>query len=117
MWAAAEGNVEVVEALMKAGADFHARLDSGFTPLLFAVREGRIDAVEALLKAGADVNETIETGPPSGSKSASGRGAPRDRHQRAAPRGRQRALRTGRRICSTPAPIRTRPVPARRRCT
>ena len=59
MWAAAEGNVEAVQALIKAGADFHARLDSGFTPFLFAVREGRLDAVKALLKAGADVNETI----------------------------------------------------------
>jgi ankyrin repeat protein len=59
MWAAAEGNVEVIEALLQAGADFHARLDSGFTPFLFAVREGRAAAVTALLKAGADVNESI----------------------------------------------------------
>src|SRR5262249_14654998 len=61
MWAAAEGNVEVINTLVEAGADLHAHLDSGFTPFLFAVREGRIDAVKALLKAGADVNETIET--------------------------------------------------------
>ena len=40
MWAAAEGHVEVVEALIAAGADFRARLDSGYTPFLFAVREG-----------------------------------------------------------------------------
>src|SRR5205823_7789306 len=60
MWAAAEGHTEIVEELIKAGADFRARLDSGFTPLLFAVREGRIGVVRALLKAGADVNETIQ---------------------------------------------------------
>ncbi len=57
MWAAAEGHVEVMEALMKAGADFKTPLPSGFTPLLFAVRDGRIEAVKALLEAGADVNE------------------------------------------------------------
>jgi len=60
MWAAAEGNVEAVEALIQAGADFRERLASGFTPLLFAVREGRIGMVRALLKAGANVNETIQ---------------------------------------------------------
>jgi uncharacterized protein len=47
--------------LIKAGADLHTRLKSGFTPFLFAVREGRIEAVRALLKAGVDVNETIQT--------------------------------------------------------
>jgi ankyrin repeat protein len=60
MWAAAEGNVGVVETLIKAGADLHKRLDSGFTPLLFAVREGQTGVVQALLKAGADVNETVQ---------------------------------------------------------
>ena len=47
MWAAAEGHVAVVEALIEAGADFRARFDSGFTPLLFAVREGQIGVVRA----------------------------------------------------------------------
>jgi uncharacterized protein len=59
MWAAAEGHAAVVQALVDAGADFRARLTSGFTPLLFAVREGRIGVVQTLLKAGADVNDTI----------------------------------------------------------
>jgi ankyrin repeat protein len=60
MWAAAEGNADVVKELIRAGADLHARLDSGFTPLLFAVREGKTQAVKALLEAGADVNESIQ---------------------------------------------------------
>ena len=36
MWAAAEGNTEAIKALVHAGADIHARVKSGFTPLLFA---------------------------------------------------------------------------------
>jgi ankyrin repeat protein len=60
MWAAAEGHVEVLEALIEAGADFRTPLDSGFSPLLFAVRQDRIPAVKALLKAGADVNEVVQ---------------------------------------------------------
>jgi ankyrin repeat protein len=60
MWAAADGNAEVVEALIAAGADFRARLESGFTPFLFAAREGRVDAARVLLKAGVDVNDTIQ---------------------------------------------------------
>ena len=59
MWAAAEGHAGVAEVLIAAGADFRARLASGFTPMLFAIREGRIDVVKVLLKAGADVNETV----------------------------------------------------------
>lgn len=65
MWAAADGHVEVIEELIKAGADFRTPLDSGYTPLLFAVRQGHIGAVKALLKAGADVNEVVQvTKPP-----------------------------------------------------
>jgi ankyrin repeat protein len=59
MWAAAEGHADVVDALIRARADFRARVPSGFTPLLFAARAGHLDVVRVLLKAGADVNETI----------------------------------------------------------
>ncbi len=53
MWAAADGHTEVVELLIKAGADIRATLpDSGFTPFFFAARNGRTDVVRALLKAG-----------------------------------------------------------------
>ena len=58
--AAAEGHEEVVDALIRAGADFRAPLDSGFTPLLFALREGRAGVVRVLLEAGAEVNETTQ---------------------------------------------------------
>ena len=60
MWAAAEGHAEVIDLLIKSGADFRLRLASGFTPYLLAVREGRTEAVRTLLKAGASVNEVIE---------------------------------------------------------
>jgi ankyrin repeat protein len=59
MWAAAEGHVEVVDALLKADADFRTPLRSGFTPLFFAVREGHAKAVFKLLEAGVDVNEAM----------------------------------------------------------
>src|SRR5262249_51874290 len=61
MWAAAEGHVPVIEALIKAGADIHARSAAAFTPFLFAAREGQIGAARALLKAGVDVNETVHS--------------------------------------------------------
>jgi ankyrin repeat protein len=63
MWAAAEGHAQVVQDLVAAGANVHARLPSGFTPLLFAVREGHLAVVRALLEAKADVNDTIPADP------------------------------------------------------
>ena len=43
----------------KAGADPHARLKSGFTPMLFAAREGRTEVVRALLKSGDDASRLV----------------------------------------------------------
>jgi ankyrin repeat protein len=60
MWAAAEGHADVIDELVKSGADFRTPLDSGYTPLLFAVRHGHIGAAKALLKAGVDVNEVVK---------------------------------------------------------
>jgi ankyrin repeat protein len=67
MWAAADGYVDVVDALLKKGADFRTPLASGFTPLFFAAREGRENVVRRLIEAGADVNETMR---PTGDKHA-----------------------------------------------
>jgi ankyrin repeat protein len=64
MWAAAENNAAVVNALVEAGADVSTRTPSGFDALLFAVRAGSAEAVEALLHAGADASDVIRpTGP------------------------------------------------------
>jgi ankyrin repeat protein len=71
MWAAADGHAEVVEMLIKAGADIRATLpDSGFTPFFFAARNGHTEVVRVLLKAGLDVNGTMEPRRP-GSKTPS----------------------------------------------
>ena len=63
LWAVTEGHAEVVEELIKAGADFQTALESGFTPLLFAVRNGHAGVVTTLVKVGADVNQRIEPQP------------------------------------------------------
>jgi ankyrin repeat protein len=60
MWAAHHGHADVVAALIAAGADFRAPVDTGFTPLLFAARTGRADVIRVLLKAGVDVNEATK---------------------------------------------------------
>ena len=57
MWAAAEGHRDVMQELIKAGADVRAPSTIGFTPLLFATRNGDIEAAKILIAAGADVNE------------------------------------------------------------
>ena len=59
MWAAAEGNLEAVRALLAHGANIHARSDRGFTPLLFAAREGKVDLIRPLLRAGARVDDSL----------------------------------------------------------
>ena len=87
MWAAAEGHLAALEALIAAGAEVDARSSTGGAPvmrsffeagepddaksaarptglsaLLFAVREGHTDAVRLLLAAGADVSGTAPDG-------------------------------------------------------
>src|SRR5207249_7546606 len=59
-WAAAEGHDASVQALIEAGADINATVESGFTPFFFAVREGRMDVVRTLLKAGISANATLQ---------------------------------------------------------
>ena len=63
MWAADEDHADVVALLVQSGANVHARLKSGFTPMLFAVRDGKINVVRALLKSGVDANEGSDEAP------------------------------------------------------
>jgi ankyrin repeat protein len=62
MWATAEKHPRVVEALIKAGADVHARSKGGSTPLLFAARSGDLESARHLIAAGADTNAAMQDG-------------------------------------------------------
>jgi ankyrin repeat protein len=53
MWAASAGNVEAMQALLKAGAKVNRVTGSGFTPLFFAIKSGSVPATQLLLDAGA----------------------------------------------------------------
>jgi ankyrin repeat protein len=54
--AAITGDAELVEALLKAGAEANAPLTDGTTPLMIAASSGSVPAVRALLEHGAAVN-------------------------------------------------------------
>ena len=62
-WAASNGDVELTQMLLYAGANVRATTRiSGYTPLFLASREGHPQVVAALLKAGADAKATSVTG-------------------------------------------------------
>ena len=56
MLAAKEGHHEVVEVLLRSGADINARNKSGFTALMLASYHGQAHVVSQLLQAGADAH-------------------------------------------------------------
>ena len=56
MWASANDDVELVRALIKAGADVKLKNQFGTTALTEAAIVGSTRSIEALLKAGADPN-------------------------------------------------------------
>ena len=72
MWAAGEGHLDVINALLAAGADPNVKAHvsalterkhadhatGGFTALMFAVRNGHENVARALVKAGADLKVT-----------------------------------------------------------
>lgn len=60
--AARAGHVEIVAALLAAGADVHARDARARTPLLDAAHGARLAALEALLAAGARVDVQDDQG-------------------------------------------------------
>lgn len=60
-WAAWHGHMEVLRAVVNAGADVNAPVEKESVwgpPLLFAVEAGHFEAVKNLVEAGANVNET-----------------------------------------------------------
>lgn len=60
--AAAQGQREIMDLLMDAGADINAATDSGWTPLHSAVQSGDPLAVEFLIRKGARINAKDRSG-------------------------------------------------------
>src|SRR5436190_7627501 len=58
-WAAHNGDVDIVERLIKAGANINAKNEFGSTPLIEAATSGSTGVIDSLLKAGADANTTF----------------------------------------------------------
>src|SRR5215471_7787678 len=56
LMACQNGNVTIIEAIVKAGADVNAVKSNGTTPLMMAAASGSANAVETLLAHGANVN-------------------------------------------------------------
>ena len=56
MQAAANGQLDSVNALLKSGADVNKKDEVGFSALMLAARQGNHDVVKTLLYAGADPN-------------------------------------------------------------
>src|SRR5262249_54242654 len=62
-WAAMNGNLEIAQMLLYAGANVRAATRIGsYTPLFMAAKNGSSPILEALLKAGAGGNEKGTTG-------------------------------------------------------
>jgi len=57
-----EGNLELIQRLLAAGADINATTKDGCTPLLYAALLGHVEVVQFLLAAGADINATDKDG-------------------------------------------------------
>jgi serine/threonine-protein phosphatase 6 regulatory ankyrin repeat subunit B len=62
MYAAREGSLGAVRALIESGADLNLTEPDGTTALLFAMINGHYDVAEELVKAGANVNLADRTG-------------------------------------------------------
>ena len=60
--AAKAGKLDVIDALVGAGADIDGTAGTNYTPLAIAVLNGRTDALRRLLQRGADVNADVLDG-------------------------------------------------------
>jgi ankyrin repeat domain-containing protein 17 len=62
MEAASAGHIEIIELLIRHGADVNAQSSTGNTPLMYACAGGHVEAVKALLNHGANVEDHNENG-------------------------------------------------------
>lgn len=62
MEAASAGHIEIIELLLKHGADVNAQSSTGNTPLMYACAGGHVGAVQLLLAHGANVEDHNENG-------------------------------------------------------
>jgi ankyrin repeat protein len=53
-WAASNGNVEAIKALLELGADKDAKTANGATALHLAADHGHVEAIKVLAELGAD---------------------------------------------------------------
>ncbi|OQR80629.1 hypothetical protein ACHHYP_17402 [Achlya hypogyna] len=60
--AASKGYVQIVQALIAAGANVDRANKSGWTPINSAANRGELSVVEQLIAAGADINQANESG-------------------------------------------------------
>ena len=62
IYAAERGLIEVLKALLTAGADIDKADDYGCTPLIYAAKKCHIEVLKALLAAGADKESVNQAG-------------------------------------------------------
>ncbi len=56
-WAVRNGNIEIVDILLKGGADINKGDQAGKTALSHAAESGKVDLTRKLIESGADVNK------------------------------------------------------------
>ena len=61
-YATKEGHLDILEALLAAGADKNRAKSHGYTPLICAAQNGRVECLKFLLTAGTDKDKGDSSG-------------------------------------------------------